>query len=251
MRINKILRAKACNDLNKDGLIDFLLCRLIKRRRTRRLKENGGRNRRFRQRCSWMTFKDKLTDRQFTRYFRMSKKCFGSLVKIIEENVGPDEFKKESHLMESHKCDTHTAHYSSTGPLISGEVKLALTLRMLAGGSYMDLSLLFDVGFSTAYNIFHMVVNKWINNPNLVKINGTDYCEDTGRMQAVALDFAKASNGVMNGCIGALDGWLVKIIKPRKKDGVRNPSSFYSRKGFYAINVQVIVDYKKTYQGEI
>ena len=37
----------------------------------------------------------------------------------------------------------------------------------------------------------------------------------------------------------------MKIIKPRKSDGVANPSSFYSWKGFFGINVQAIVDKKK------
>ncbi len=64
-------------------------------------------------------------------------------------------------------------------------------------------------------------------------------------MKEVALDFARASGGVMNECIGALDGWIVKINKPTKKDGVPNPKSFYSRKGFYGISVQAIVDKKK------
>ena len=41
------------------------------------------------------------------------------------------------------------------------------------------------------------------------------------------------------------DGWIVKIIKPRKSAGLHNPSSFLSRKGFFGINLQVIVDKKK------
>ena len=49
----------------------------------------------------------------------------------------------------------------------------------------------------------------------------------------------------MNGCIGALDGWIVKINKPTKRDGIANPKSFYSRKGFYGVSVQAIVDKKK------
>jgi hypothetical protein len=38
----------------------------------------------------------------------------------------------------------------------------------------------------------------------------------------------------------------VKIECPSlKKDGIKNPAGFFSRKGFYALNVQVIVDKKK------
>jgi len=64
-------------------------------------------------------------------------------------------------------------------------------------------------------------------------------------MQENALQFSCASRGVINGCIGALDGWVVKIRKPSRCNGVENPQSFYSRKGFYGINVQVIVDKRK------
>ena len=66
-------------------------------------------------------------------------------------------------------------------------------------------------------------------------------------MQEVALGFSSGSNGVLNGCIGAIHDSIVKIMRPSKKDGVRNPSSssFFSRKGFYGVNVQAIVDKKK------
>jgi hypothetical protein len=42
-----------------------------------------------------------------------------------------------------------------------------------------------------------------------------------------------------------VDGWIVKIRKPHKKDGVLNPKSFYSLKEFYELSVQAIVDKKK------
>ncbi|KAL7476367.1 LOW QUALITY PROTEIN: hypothetical protein ACHAW6_002237 [Cyclotella cf. meneghiniana] len=82
----------------------------------------------------------------------------------------------------------------------------------------------------------------------LVKINGVDYCEDVERMTKVAGDFAKKSNYVINGCICAIDGWIVKIRKPSiSKDlyNSSNPKSFFSRKGFFGINVQAIVDSKE------
>ena len=41
------------------------------------------------------------------------------------------------------------AHSVSTGGIICGEVKLAITLRMLAGGSYLGLSLIFGTGSTT------------------------------------------------------------------------------------------------------
>ncbi|KAL3768298.1 hypothetical protein ACHAW5_005661 [Stephanodiscus triporus] len=65
-------------------------------------------------------------------------------------------------------------------------------------------------------------------------------------MAEVATQFSQLSCGIMNGCIGALDGWVVKIKKPtRDKDNVYEPSSFYSRKGYFGLNVQCIVDKQK------
>ena len=63
-------------------------------------------------------------------------------------------------------------------------------------------------------------------------------------MNEVAMLFSHASNGVINGCIGAIDGWVVKIKKPSKKDNIMNAQLFYSWKGYFAVNVQAIVDKK-------
>ena len=52
------------------------------------------------------------------------------------------------------------------------------------------------------------------------------------------------TEGVMCDVIGALDGWLVRIRSPTFLE-VHNPGKYFSRKGFYALNVQVIVDKKK------
>ena len=71
----------------------------------------------------------------------------------------------------------------------------------------------------------------------LVNMSGIDYYKDEDRINAVARDFADGSNHLFSGCIGAMDGWIVKIRQPCKKDGVLNPKSFYSRKGFYGLSV--------------
>ena len=48
------------------------------------------------------------------------------------------------------------------------------------------------------------------------------------------------------GAIGAIDGWLVRIVRPSWfRDKIKNPTTFFSRKGFFALNVQCIVDDRK------
>eukprot|EP00804_Cyclotella_cryptica_P030660 CCRYP_015674-RA/>CCRYP_015674-RA protein AED:0.26 eAED:0.14 QI:0/0/0/1/0/0/3/0/311 len=138
------------------------------------------------------------------------------------------------------------AHEHTTGGFISGEVKLAITLPMLAGGSYLDLTLLYEMDQSSTCIIFHQVVAEWINDERLVDINGIKYISAKERMTKVALGFAQITNGALCGCMGALDSWIVKIQRPWKKcDKCPNPSSHYSCKGYYGINIQAIVDSKK------
>ncbi len=50
-------------------------------------------------------------------------------------------------------------------------------------------------------------------------------------MEMVTRGFCDRSNGMFVSCIGALNGWLVKIKKPSvKKDDIQDPGSYYSRK---------------------
>ena len=178
----------------------------------------------FRQRKSWTEFQSRLTDRQFRRYFRMTRECFNLLCRRIEDSVGAAEFKSEDYLnylkqssdpADEKMAQMMRAHEGSTGGFISGEVKLALTLRLLAGGSYLDLALLLECGSSSAYKIFHHVVQNWICNKSnpIVKISGIEYVNDDEKMEQFALEFARKSGGLFSGCIGAIDGWIVKIRK--------------------------------------
>jgi len=113
----------------------------------------------------------------------MSRECFKYLCKRIEENIGPSKFKSEQYLcnlrsgkdLNCGKQRMDNAHMKSTGGFISGEVKLALTLHLLAGGSYIDLSLLYETGFTYSYEIFHDVITNWINDDRLVKVSGKDF----------------------------------------------------------------------------
>ena len=210
-------------------------------------------NRIYRQRQKWSAFQAKLSDRQFRRYFRMERECFFLLCRKIEGIVGLDVFKSEEYLEDlnmdftrSGKAKMFLAHSKSTGGFICGEIKIALSLRLLAGGSYLDLALLFETSFSYAYEIIHHVVRYWFNDNNLINISGRDFFNNEDALKESSEEFARRSDGIMWGTVGAIDGWLVKIKKPTVKgDGVSNPGLFYCRKGFHAINVQVLVDRKK------
>ena len=65
----------------------------------------------------------------------------------------------------------HEAYESSTGIFISSEIKLAMSLRVLAGASYLDLSLLCDCGYSSAHRTFHREIKNWKYLDQVVKID--------------------------------------------------------------------------------
>lgn len=69
--------------------------------------------------------------------------CFDSLCQKISANVGEDKFKSEAYLREVLNLNDQTypnhilqAHIATTSGFNSGEIKLALKLRILAGGMY-------------------------------------------------------------------------------------------------------------------
>ncbi len=173
----------------------------------------------------------------------MSKTFFQKLCNKIEGIVGLAVLKSKDYLDEifSHQLPNSDhnhqwtnillAHEHSTGGFISREVKVAITLCILGGGSYLDLVLLFESSFNHTHKIFRYVIHDWLVHDSFYPINGVDYCQEEQQMQEVALQFSWSSRGVINGCISALDGWVVKIQKLQKGDGVGNAAAFYSRKG--------------------
>lgn len=74
----------------------------------------------------------------------------------------------------------------------------------------------------------------------------TKYLGDDNVMDKVSLGFAKVSNGSLKGALRAFDGWLLRIVNAfLLRDMVKNPTILFSRKGFYALNYQCIVDNRK------
>ncbi len=111
----------------------------------------------------------------------MSQDCFADLCNKIEEYVGPHEFKQERfiyHLEAQERNKSKTMvhlHRMSTGSCVSGKIKIAVSLQLLAGGSYLDLTLLFGISIGHIFKIFHTVIDKWFLDDWLVTIDGVGY----------------------------------------------------------------------------
>ena len=118
-----------------DGSEDQLLEELLrKQHNTSIAKQDAAKNRKCRQRASWMSFQNRLTDKQFRRYFRMERQCFQFLCDCIIANVGEGAFKSEEYLnelkhgyiVEEKQTNILRAHEHTTGGFVSGEVNNTL-----------------------------------------------------------------------------------------------------------------------------
>ena len=72
----------------------------------------------------------------------------------------------------------HHAHVSTCGGYVSDEVKLGITLQMLACGDTLDLGTLFDISSSRCQDIFIDIIDHWIGDDNICEINMRIYMND-------------------------------------------------------------------------
>ena len=82
-------------------------------------------------RTSWEEFMDKISTGHFRRMFCMSQDAFDLLCKDVCKKIGEQVFLPAAEIKSSNSERTISRVY--------GEVKVAITLRMMAGGSYLDL----------------------------------------------------------------------------------------------------------------
>ena len=83
----------------------------------------------------------------------------------------------------------YNAHVKTCGGYISGEVKVAVTLRILAGGDALDLGVIFDIVPKKRNMIVFSVLNNWVNKPNIGGIDMHAYLNNTDAMENVSIGF--------------------------------------------------------------
>lgn len=194
-------------------------------------------------RQTWQAFETNFSDSSFRRTFQIHKNSFHKLCDVLENSVGDKVFKKDSFLLNN--CDSNTLKATEfKGGTICGEIKLALTLRMLAGAAYLDMILIFQVVSSTVYSIFHEVI-RWVNHALSFPLPALLTYKDISGLSRIANGFGCFTGDSFWGAIGAIDGLAIKIACPSLTE-VPDPGNYYCRKGYYALNVQAIVDsYKR------
>jgi hypothetical protein len=171
----------------------------------------------------------------------MTRFAFTNLCNSLATVLGENVFRSENGFLSTRNADS----LASRGGLIPGEIKTAISIRILAGGSYLDLMPLFCVSVSSIYGIFDQFLD-WVMQAlqfPLAKILQTD---DWTALQSIADPFSYSSNGILSGTIGALDGIAIRIRSPTLAE-VPDPGNYYCRKGFFALNVQAICTHSKKF----
>ena len=196
----------------------------------------------------WDTRLKSLTDKKFQRRYRIDKEGFDILLADIKQYL--------PRVRRGGVCN---------------ELKLAMTLRWLAGGSYLDIAgaqaplpvrsqsvytrcvsqgihadlhgVSEDTMYRHVWKIIRAIDRKFklplINQLNNVHLpsSGTDRSD----VETVAQGFDEKTHGVMSGCIGAVDGIAIKLDARTLAD-VDSKAAHWCRKGFYSLNYQVVAD---------
>lgn len=192
-------------------------------------------------RVTWDLFKGKISTKHFRRMFRMSLTVFEGLCTKLSLFLGNDKFKPEEYLHGLSGGRERKGKY----PIISGEIKVAVSIRLLAGGSYLDLVPLFGISSGHLYAIFSQFLD-WIKGMLSFPLPKLLNDKRWSVLEVLAEDYSQKTDGVFYGPFGSLDGLAVRIKCPSLKIA-NDPGNYYCRKGFYAVNVQAICDRRKRF----
>jgi hypothetical protein len=180
----------------------------------------------IRKRLKWMAHVKQLhREGQFNRMYRMSYKSFRKLLSLLSP-----------YLMVDAKQGSRRNHGMGH---VTPELVLHCLLRYMAGGSHHDIQVLAGIAKST----FFACVHRGIDAVNKCRELALHFPTELSELKEVAIEFqGKSSFGVLDGCVGALDGWLCRIKVPLGKD-TSNIASYYSgHYCCYGINVQAVCD---------
>jgi hypothetical protein len=178
------------------------------------------------QRLDWAEHVDRQIRRgTFNRMYRMSVDAFNQLVELLREALLVDE---------------HMANIRSAAGVIIPEIRLHCLIRYVAGGSYLDICAMVNIHHSTFYHIIWATCEA-INTCDGLRFH---FPEMLAELQQASEGFQSISTqGVIRGCVGAIDGWLCPIIVPPRAV-VGNVRSYFSgHYQRYGVNIQAVVDH--------
>jgi hypothetical protein len=163
---------------------------------------------------------------QFDSSYQMTLESFNLLLSWLRPLLVVDE-------LQSRRASSGIAS-------ISPEIMLHCTLLYLAGESYDNIQRVAQISKPSFYRVVWRTVHAINEIPQLqIKLPSTTNAE----LQQVKDGFSQLSmQNMMDGCVGALGGWLCTIYEPSLRS-VPNSSDYYSDKyQVYGMNVQAMCD---------
>jgi len=181
-------------------------------------------------RLCWEDHLEKLQhEGMFSRTYRMSYEAFLKLLLFIRPSL---------------QCRNGNSDQGGA-ELIRPEIVMAIALRWLAGGSYIDIRHAYFCSVTSIYRCRNTFIDAICSCGALDII----FPETPEEIQAAMDAFAdRSSNRILRGCIGALDGFLAKINCPSLEECEHNQDAYFS--GHYqthGINVQAVCDHKSRF----
>jgi hypothetical protein len=219
---NHIMTANACNnnvqmsahnDLENAFTVStvvanitaFLLQRQSRKVRGRRHQiRTSRRTRHFcvRKRRSVEDIYNELGPMYFRRAYRMQYSTFKALADKLRHDIINASGKKGG-----------PRRFIPNGP-ICPDVRLACAIRWFSGASAYDLMTTYGIGHSDTVQSYWYVVDAINSHP---KFN-IEYPKDHDDQRQIARGFHNVSSAGFRRCAGAIDGILIWIHKPSKKD---------------------------------
>ena len=182
-----------------------------------------------RKRVKWTSIVRNLGPTEFRRHHRLTEKLF----KKIHSRIHPHIVTNDKYVRKS-CCRGDVKGVDSRS-------RLSMLLKHLAGSKMQDIERAHGVSRSTVILSIASVMDAIIKEFPITPFP----FDNADELQKLADGFRSKSTGeLFENVIGAFDGYLLEISKSciGKQSGVHNPTKFYCRKQFYAINCQVCCD---------
>mmetsp|Transcript_5064 Transcript_5064/g.6216 ORF Transcript_5064/g.6216 Transcript_5064/m.6216 type:complete len:431 (-) Transcript_5064:79-1371(-) len=176
-------------------------------------------------RKNWLEHVAQVGRRVFKKMYRLDLENFNRLLGYIRDEITTENVEMARR---------------SSGSEVCAEVRLAMTLRYLAGGSmWWDIRLIFNISVNEFYSSVWRVVEAINNYEGFKVVFPIDDEEKLTEIEGVFR--SKSSHGMITGCVGAIDGCLLWQKNPGI--AVHNPNRYYcARKEKHALLLMAIVD---------
>jgi len=207
--------------------------RVFKRRQLLRLKRRGTRKEksaRYRLGRSVHSLYVELGPSYFKRAFRMTYESFQKLSSTLKDGI-----------INASKRKVNSKNWVPNGR-VTPQVRLACALRYMAGGSPYDLLTSFGISHTEVFSSLWFVIDAINNLPEF----SMHYPASHEKQKEIAQEFQTKSAAQFDCCAGAIDGMLLWIHKPNKRECKKSDCAsgkfLCGRKHKYGLNLQAVCD---------